>query len=204
MAWLDPTDETDVGTAPDGRIYMDRERCRKMLVSSVGTRLSLYTFLFALSFLVSPLSALFFHTAAQTTSVLRVFAILLGAGLLLNLLAFLILFIKWLILFLRARKGIYQVETDEVCRVVCRRMWFTPVWAASHEFYRRRMHYSFWERKYITIISFRKKGRIILPGEVTVDSANTRDTFYIVRAGKSSRSHRIDLWFDTRKYVWKD
>ena len=197
MAWLNPTDETDACTAPDGRIYLDRERCRKFLVGKTRYRLFSCLAVFGIMLLLCPLSVLAFFTAMQTSNLfVRGLWIFFGSPPIFYAVVTLTLVVKWSVRFFQARKGIFLVETDEVASVAYREK-YSKVVNGVLIIWRHRNFL-------LTYVRFRKNGKIVLDGDIPIDVINTRDTFYIVRAGKSTRSRRVDLCFDTRQYVWKD
>ena len=204
MKPFDPTDESKSGTAPDGKINIDHARCRELLTNEIGGRLSLFAVFAILYLLLSPLAALLVYGAAQTGAFLRVLFIVLAAVFLLTALYFWICFLRQLVFFLWARRGIFRVERDEVARVTVRLSFSLIFYPYSRLFYRKRLRYSFWRRYYFTVVRFRRGGKIWFPGDVPPENINTRDIFYIVRAGKSARSRRVDLFFDTRKYQFED
>ena len=193
MAWLDPTDETDVGTAPDGRIYLDRARCYKKLREKLRGETIAWGFFSLGCLLLLAVGILFLHTIVFNDAKHLFFRLYFGgfAFVLIALpISAVVVFLRNAILYAQVLNGYFQVITDEVVRVRQRR---------EMESYKR-----LWWIFTKTDVYFRNSRKIILRGDIPIDVINTRDTFYIVRAGKSTRSRRIDLCFDTRKYVWKD
>ena len=195
MARSDPTVE-NAGTAPDGRIYMDRARCRELLMNETKYRFFSSLAVFGVMLFLCLLSALAFYTASQTSDPLaRGVWILAGVPPILYAVVTGVLVVRRATRFLRARKGVFSVETDEIAGRATR--WkYSRIVNGVLLISRRPVCY--------TYVWFRKNGKIVLNGDAPIETVNTRDTVYVVRAGKSTRSRRVDLWFNTRKYVWKE
>ena len=218
MAWLDPTDETDVGTAPDGRIYIDRAFCLRLLRENALAKLK---FRLVVAFLILLGGAILFLILFSIAShpgenpSVRVVAYVLSGVFLFCFCLVLLSVARLARQFRQATNGEMSVETDQVTSLRESSMDYRPF---RHEIDREiflvtkpdpenpkyRLGYAGWHRPTTTIFFRNSKKVRIAYVNLPIEMINVGDTFYIVRAGKSTRSRRVDLCFDTRKYVWKD
>ena len=219
------TDHEKHGVAPDGRIYVDRAFCTRTLLENFRSEAVFFGLLTVGSLLPLTLGILLtrallregYHWLVNLLLLPVYLAPIFATG------SILLCFLLSVHLLVQIKKGNLHVMTDTVVRVregwslagirsldmMKKQVFLTDridLWEqmdrASDYFafdYRPRNHSP------VTTVSFaHAKGFQLYGHDHPISLVNVRDVFLIVSVGRRPLFRRACLWFDTRKYVWKD
>ena len=222
-------DSEKPAVAPDGRIYVDRAFCYRAMQKRI--RISLVkrvAALVALTLSGIPLFLLLYIISyGENRPTMRTVVSVLLALYLSVMLAIGGAALFYRSLLFHARDGDFTVMTDTVVRV--RETWSLAGQGvldtlAEQVFLIEKINWRFYYREKtlsnrwtarleyrnryatpVTTVSFaHAKGFQLYGHDHPISLVNVRDVFLIVSVGRRPLFRRACLWFDTRKYVWKD
>ena len=219
------TDHEKHGVAPDGRIYVDRAFCTRTLLETFRSDVVFFGFLTIGSLLLLVPGILMtrellrpgYHWALRLFLLPVCLSPFFAAG------CILLFFLLSAHLLVQIKKGNLHVMTDTVVRVregwslagirsleTTKKQVFLTERIDLWEQVDRASGYFVFDYRYryrnpVTIVSFaHAKGFQLYGHDHPISLVNVRDVFLIVSVGRRPLFRRACLWFDTRKYVWKD